>query len=131
VLRQTDIASDIKDLLPVTRLALLPLAFLVTTLVRTAQGSATVAMITAAGIVSPIAAGGAAALGFHPVYLALAIGCGSKPVMWMNDSGFWIIGKMSGFTEAETLRTATVMMAIMGVAGLLATILGAWLLPLV
>jgi GntP family gluconate:H+ symporter len=131
VLRQTDIASEIKDLLPATRLALLPLAFLVTTLVRTAQGSATVAMITAAGIFSPIAAGGAAALGFHPVYLALAIGCGSKPVMWMNDSGFWIIGKMSGFTEAETLRTATVMMAVMGVAGLAATMLAAWLLPLV
>jgi gluconate:H+ symporter, GntP family len=130
VLRQTDIASTIKDLLPPTKLALLPLAFLITTLVRTAQGSATVAMVTAAGIVSPIAAAGSAALGFHPVYLALAIGCGSKPVMWMNDSGFWIIGRMSGFTEAETLRTATVMMAIMGVTGLAVTILAAWLLPL-
>jgi GntP family gluconate:H+ symporter len=130
VLRQTDIASTIKDLLPPTKLALLPLAFLITTLVRTAQGSATVAMVTAAGIVSPIAAAGSAALGFHPVYLALAIGCGSKPVMWMNDSGFWIIGRMSGFTEAETLRTATVMMTLMGVTGLVATVLAAWLLPL-
>jgi GntP family gluconate:H+ symporter len=130
VLRQTDIAATLKDLLPATRLALLPLAFLFTTLIRVAQGSATVAMIAAAGIVSPIAAGGAAALGFHPVYLALAIGCGSKPVMWMNDSGFWIIGKMSGLTEAETLKTATVMMAIMGVVGLAVTMLGAWLVPL-
>ena len=62
-------------------------------------------MITAAGIVGPIALAGN--LGFHPVYLALAIGCGSKPIMWMNDSGFWIIGKMSGLTEAETLKSAT------------------------
>ena len=77
------------------------------------------------------AAGGAAALGYHPVYLAMAIGCGSKPGMWMNDSGFWIIGKMSGFSEGHTLRTATVMMTVMGVAGLVATVLGAWLLPLV
>lgn len=130
VLRQTDIAASLAEMLPQTRLALIPLAFLLTTLVRVAQGSATVAMIAAAGIVSPIAAGGAAALGYHPVYLALAIGCGSKPGMWMNDSGFWIIGRMSGFTEAETLKTATVMMAIMGVAGLAATMLGAWLLPL-
>ena len=130
VLRQTDIAASLQALLPTSRLALLPLAFLVTTLVRIAQGSATVAMIAAAGIVSPIAAGGAAALGYHPVYLALAIGCGSKPVMWMNDSGFWIIGRMSGFTEAETLKTATVMMVIMGVVGLGVTMLGAWLLPL-
>jgi len=51
--------------------------------------------------------------------------------MWMNDSGFWIIGKMSGFSEGHTLRTATVMMTVMGVAGLVATVLGAWLLPLV
>ncbi len=124
VLQQTDIANSIKDMVPTGKLALLPLAFLVTTLVRTAQGSATVAMITAAGIAGPFAIGGD--LGFHPVYLALAIGCGSKPIMWMNDSGFWIIGKMSGFTEAETLRTATVMMLIMG-----AIMLGAWLFPMV
>ena len=130
VLRQTDIAATLKDLLPTSRLALIPLAFLFTSLIRVAQGSATVAMIAAAGIVSPIAVGGAAALGYHPVYLALAIGCGSKPVMWMNDSGFWIIGRMSGFTEAETLKTATIMMAIMGVVGLAVTMIGAWLLPL-
>jgi len=131
VLRQTDIAASLSERLPEARLALLPLAFLLTTLVRVSQGSATVSMIAAAGIVSPIAAGGAAALGYHPVYLAMAIGCGSKPGMWMNDSGFWIIGKMSGFSEGHTLRTATVMMTVMGVAGLVATVLGAWLLPLV
>jgi GntP family gluconate:H+ symporter len=131
VLRQTDIAAALSERLPETRLALLPLAFLLTTLVRVSQGSATVSMIAAAGIVSPIAAGGAEALGYHPVYLAIAIGCGSKPGMWMNDSGFWIIGKMSGFSEAQTLRTATVMMTVMGVTGLAATVLGAWLLPLV
>ena len=130
VLRQTDIAAALSHLVPTSRLALIPLAFAFTTLIRVAQGSATVAMIAAAGIISPIAAGGAAALGYHPVYLALAIGCGSKPVMWMNDSGFWIIGKMSGFTEAETLKTATVMMALMGLAGLAAVIAGAWLVPL-
>jgi len=130
VLRQTDIAATLTHLVPTSRLALIPLAFAFTTLIRVAQGSATVAMIAAAGIISPIAAGGAAALGYHPVYLALAIGCGSKPVMWMNDSGFWIIGKMSGFTEAETLKTATVMMALMGLAGLAAVMAGAWLLPL-
>jgi len=110
-------------------LMLLPIAFLITTAVRTAQGSATVAMITAAGVMSPIVAAGPDALGFHPVYLALAIGCGSKPVMWMNDSGFWIIGKMSGLTPGQTLRTATVMMLIMGVMGLGATVLGAWIWP--
>jgi GntP family gluconate:H+ symporter len=129
VLRQTDIAASISHLVPAGKLAILPLAFLLAALVRTAQGSATVAMITSAGIVSPLAVG--VNLGFHPVYLALAIGCGSKPVMWMNDSGFWIIGKMSGFTEGETLKTATVMMAVMGVVGLVVVMIGAWVIPLV
>ncbi len=128
-LRQTDIADSIKQVLPASRFALIPLAFLATAIIRTAQGSATVAMITAAGIIAPIAA--STHLPFHPLYLALAIGCGSKPVMWMNDSGFWIIGKMSGLTESETLKTATVMMIIEATVGLGATMLGAWMLPLV
>jgi GntP family gluconate:H+ symporter len=128
LLRQTDIAASVKDLLPVSKLTLLPLAFLVASAARTAQGSAIVSMITAVAIVGPVAASGA--LGFHPVYLALAIGCGSKPIMWMNDAGFWIIGRTSGMTEAETLKTATVLMAIMGVVGLLATMAGAWIFPM-
>lgn len=129
VVRQSGVADTITSL---TRQAgpfwILPIAFLVTTLIRTAQGSATVAMITAAGVLSPLALEGA--LPFHPVYLALAVGCGSKPIAWMADSGFWVICKMSGLTEAEALKTVTPMSIIMGLAGLLATMFGAWLLPL-
>jgi GntP family gluconate:H+ symporter len=51
--------------------------------------------------------------------------------MWMNDSGFWIIGRMSGFTETETLKTASTMMVIEAVVGVGATMAGAWLIPLV
>lgn len=129
VLRQTNIAAEIQHTLPGAEGALLWIAFGMTMLVRIAQGSATVAMITAVGIVAPIAA--VAELGYHPLYLALAIGCGSKPVSWMNDSGFWIIGKMSGLTEQETLKTASVLIALMGFVGFAATLLGAWLFPLV
>ncbi|MBI1375663.1 MAG: GntP family permease [Phycisphaera sp.] len=130
VLKQTGIAGYLADMLNGSTSAwlLLPLAFGITTLVRIAQGSATVAMITAVGVVAPLAA--AAPLGFHPVYLALAIGCGSKPISWMNDSGFWIIGRMSGMTEGETLKTASTMMALMGVVGLIVTMIAAWLLPM-
>ncbi len=107
---------------------LLPLAFLVTTVIRAAQGSATVAMITAVGIVGSFAAGN---LDYHPVYLALAIGCGSKPLPWMNDSGFWVISKMSGMTEKETLLTFTATLSIMGVVGIVVTMIGAKLFPMV
>jgi len=128
-LSASGVATEIKSRLPESRHALIPLAFFTAAIIRTAQGSATVAMITAAGIVAPIAA--AMSLPFHPVYLAVAVGCGSKPFMWMNDSGFWIIGRMSGFTEAETLKTASTMMVVEATVGLGATLLGAWLVPLV
>lgn len=131
VLRQTNIADIISGLVPDSSSALLwlPIAFLITMTIRTVQGSATVGMITAVGIVGPVLA--QTDLGFHPVYLALAIGAGSKPFLWMNDAGFWVISKMSGFTEAETLKTVSVLSLIMGVTALIVTTIAAWLMPLV
>ena len=108
-------------------LALLPIAFAVTASVRTLQGSSTVAMITAAGVLQGFAE--PASLPFHPVYLATAIGAGSKPIAWMTDSGFWVICKMSGMTESEGLKTVSPMSVAMGISGLAFTMLGAWLLP--
>jgi GntP family gluconate:H+ symporter len=128
VLRQTAIAGAINDMVPASPVGLLPVAFIVCTIIRTAQGSATVAMITTVGIIGPIA--GAADLTFHPLYIALAIGCGSKPISWMNDSGFWVISKMSGLTEAEMLKTNTIMGCIMASVGLTVCMIGAWLIPL-
>ena len=57
-------------------------------------------------------------LPFDAVYLALAIGGGSLVCSWMNDSGFWIVAKMSGFTELEALKAWTVMLAVMGTTAL-------------
>lgn len=128
-LRDTGIADSVADLVPESQsLLLIPLAWAITAAIRTAQGSATVAMITAGSIVAPVAAG--VALSFHPVYLALAIGCGSKPIMWANDSGFWIIGRMSGMTPLETFKTASLQMIVMSVTGLVVILAGAALLPL-
>ncbi len=129
-MRQCGVGGEIARLTQgIDPLWILPVAFLVTALVRGAQGSATVAMITAVGILGHFATSGA--LSFHPVYLALAIGCGSKPFPWMNDSGFWVITKMSGMTEAEALRALFPMLTLMGLAGLAATMIGAALFPLV
>ncbi|MDE0866676.1 MAG: SLC13 family permease [Rubripirellula sp.] len=108
-------------------LLLLPLAFVVTAAVRTMQGSATVAMITAAGILQGIAS--AESLPFHPVYIAMAIGAGSKPISWMTDSAFWVITKMSGMTEAEGLRVISPMSIAMGFSALFFTMLFAWVYP--
>ena len=129
ILQQTGIGHRVRELATTYQIGVLPLAFGVTALVRTAQGSATVAMITAVGILGGLASGGQ--LAFHPLYLALAIGCGSKPFPWMNDSGFWVICKMSGMTEVETLKTTSTMMTLMGIAGLIVTMIFAHILPLV
>lgn len=128
-LRQTGVAEIIQHMGsgPARQWAL-PLCFLITTLVRTAQGSATVAMITAAPIAAAFMEAGD--LGYHPVYLALAVGCGSKPIPWLNDSGFWIITRMTGLKETETLKIVTPMMSLMGLVGLPVVMLGAWLFPL-
>jgi GntP family gluconate:H+ symporter len=86
-------------------------------------------MLTAAGAFAGIAT--AEQLGFHPLYLALVIGCGSKPISWMNDSGFWVITKMSGMTEKESLRVMAPITTLMGIVGLIVTMIGAKLFPLI
>ena len=129
ILQQTGIGARIQELAVNYQMAVLPLAFFVTVLMRTAQGSATVAMITAVGIMGGLA--GMSELAFHPVYLALVIGCGSKPVPWMNDSGFWVICTMSGFTETETLRTFSSVLSVMGFVGLFVILILARVFPLI
>ena len=84
-------------------------------------------MITAAPIAKALLAGGAP---IHPVYFAIAIGCGSKPFPWMNDAGFWIITRLSGLRESRRCGRFRPMMSIQGVAGLVLTMLAAWLWPL-
>ena len=129
MLQQTGVSARIADLTAGYQMALIPLAFSITAVIRTAQGSATVAMITAAGILSGMASSGN--LGFHVLYLGLAVACGSKLIPWMNDSGFWIVCKMSTLTEVEALKTFSVMMTIMGITGVVVILIAAWLFPLV
>lgn len=128
VLRQAGIASAISGLVDADAgLALLPLAFIVTTSIRTVQGSATVAMITSAGVLQGFAF--AESLPFHPVYLAMAIGAGSKPISWMTDSAFWVITRMTGMTEAEGLKVISPMSVALGLSALIFTTLFAWIFP--
>ncbi len=114
----------------VSGVVLLFLSFGVASLLKIAQGSSTVAMITTSGMISAMLAG-AGALSFHPVYLATAIASGSLVGSWMNDSGFWIYTKMGGLTEVEALKSWTPLLALLGVTGMATTLLLALFLPLV
>ena len=131
MLKAAGIGEAIKEMAGgshVTGFAMLWLAFGVAALLKIAQGSSTVAMITVSGMFMAMPA---EALGFNAVYLATAIGSGSLVGSWMNDSGFWIFAKMSGFTELEALKSWTIMLIVLGFAGLFMTLLLAWLMPLV
>lgn len=132
MLREAGIQQPIQDMIGDsggTGAVILLSAFAVSSLIKFAQGSGTVAMITT---VSMYAAMGltAAQLGCHPVYLAMAIGSGSLVGDWMNNSGFWIFSKMGGLTTGETLKSWTVLTAAIGVTGLVATLIMSTLLPL-
>lgn len=108
---------------------LLMLSFLLGALLKVAQGSGTVAMITVSTIMAPMVID--VPIGFHPVYVACAIGSGSLVGSWMNDSGFWVYKQMSGLTETEALRTWTPLLAVMGVVGYVVTQIAAIIVPLV
>ncbi len=106
---------------------LLLLGFLLGALLKVAQGSSTVAMITVSSILAPLAV--ASPPPFHTVYIACAIGCGALVGSWMNDSGFWVYKQMAGLTEDEALRSWTPLLAVLGVTGFVATQIAAIVLP--
>lgn len=129
MLQQTGIGVKIGEMATVYKSFILPLAFLITIVVRTAQGSATVAMVTTIGVMQGFS--NPEILGFHPVYLALVIGCGSKIFAWMNDSAFWIITEMSGMKEKETVKFFSYMLVVMGLAGLVTVMILSNVFPMV
>jgi gluconate transporter len=95
--------------------------FCVAALVRIAQGSATVAMITSGGLVAPLLA----TVVYSKTQTALtvvAIGAGAIVSSHINDAGFWLVNRYLGLSEAETLRSWTVVSTIVGITGFIATL---------
>jgi Gnt-I system low-affinity gluconate transporter len=92
------------------------LAYVIACAVRITQGSATVSMITAAGIMSPVIS----EFTFsepHKALIALAIASGATILSHVNDSGFWLVNRYLGLSEKETLQSWTVMETIISVTG--------------
>ncbi len=90
------------------------IAWLIAAALRITLGSATVAAITAAGIVLPLAQSGAAS----PELLVLATGAGSLTCSHVNDTGFWLFKEYFGLTVTQTLRSWTVMETLVSIIGL-------------
>ncbi len=128
MLVRADVGKTIGEMSKEFGVPILLLSFLLAVLLKVAQGSGTVAMITVSAIMAPLVLD--TPPGFHPVYVACAIGSGSIVGSWMNDSGFWVYKQMSGLTETETLQSWTPLLAVMGVVGYLVTQAAALLVPL-
>jgi GntP family gluconate:H+ symporter len=128
MLKNAGVGEAIKALAEGRHVNLVLLAWTVSAVIRIAQGSATVAMITTSSMIHPMISE-PGALAYHPMYIYLAIGFGSKMLSWMNDSGFWTVSKLSGFTEKETLQSWTLIVSTISLTGLLLTLLGSSMMP--
>ncbi|MDP3893640.1 GntP family permease [Nocardioides sp.] len=125
VLRVSGIGDALTGSLGDLGLPLLLQAFVIATALRVAQGSATVALTTTAGLIAaPVAAAG---LGdFRIALIVMAIAAGATVLSHVNDSGFWLVSRFFGMDEKTTLRTWTVMETTLGLSAFaIATVL--WL----
>jgi gluconate transporter len=102
-------------LLMTSSISPLLVAWVIAVAMRIAQGSATVAIITAAGIVAPIVKG---IPGYSPNLIMLALCCGGSGFSHVSDSGFWLVNQYFGMTVAQTLKSWTAMKVIESVVGL-------------
>ena len=93
----------------------LVVAYLVAAAMRMAQGSATVAIITAAGIVAPLVKG---IPGYQPEMIVLALSAGGTILSHVNDAGFWIVNEYFGMTVPQTLQSWTTMKVITSLVGI-------------
>ena len=91
------------------------LAYLVAAGMRVAQGSATVAIITAGGIVAPLVKG---IPGYTPEMILLALCAGGTVLSHVNDAGFWLVNQCFGMTVPQTLRSWTAMKVVTSITGI-------------
>ena len=101
-------------LLAASSVSPLVVAYLVAASMRVAQGSATVAIITAAGIIAPLVK---QVPGYRPEMIVLAVCCGGTILSHVNDAGFWLVNEYFGMAVPQTLKSWTTMKVIMSMFG--------------
>jgi GntP family gluconate:H+ symporter len=124
VLRYSGIGAALSDSLADLGLPLVVSAFVIATILRVAQGSATVALTTTAGLLSAAVAD-ADPSSLQLVALVLAIAAGATVLSHVNDSGFWLVSRFFGMDVKTTLKTWTVLETTLGVS-IFVLALGVW-----
>ncbi|MCU1531918.1 MAG: permease [Arthrobacter sp.] len=115
-LRASGIGDALADVLGNLGIPLLLAGFLISSIPRIAQGSATVALTTTAGLIAPAVAT-VGLNGMQIAALVIAVAAGSVVVSHVNDSGFWLVGRFFGMDVKTTLETWTVMETLIGTMG--------------
>ena len=128
VLRASGIGTALAGSLENIGLPLIVAAFVIATALRVAQGSATVALTTTAGLIAPTVAATTGLSQLDLCFLVIAIASGSTVLSHFNDSGFWLVGRFLDMDEKTTLKTWTVMETLLGTIGFALAALGWWLL---
>ncbi|MBO8187593.1 GntP family permease [Streptomyces spirodelae] len=116
VLQGSGVAQALADVFGDAGLPVVVLAYLISLVLRVAQGSATVAIVTTAGIVAPLLAQGDPSQA-HLALVIMAISAGSIFASHVNDGGFWMVSKYFGISERDTLASWTVLESVLSVAG--------------
>jgi gluconate transporter len=119
VLTQSGVADEVASIISNNSFPPLVAGWLVAAAIRVIIGSATVAGLTAAGILAPLVLAG----GVSPEMMVLSVGAGSVFCSHVNDTGFWMFKEFFGLTVKETLLSWTIMESIISVAGLLLVLL--------
>jgi GntP family gluconate:H+ symporter len=118
VLTESGIGAALSETLLATGMPLMIMAYLISLALRAAQGSATVALLTTAGLLSASILGGEYST-IQVALLALAIAFGALGLSHVNDSGFWVVTRYLGLGVADGLRTWTVLTTVLGLVGFL------------
>lgn len=116
VLIDSGVGEVLGEMMAGSSLPPIALAFLIAMVVRVAQGSATVSMVTAAGLMSPLIA----TLGLEGPVLGLmviSIAAGATVFSHVNDSGFWLVNRYFGLDVKDTLKSWTMMETLIGFVG--------------
>ncbi|MFJ3710816.1 GntP family permease [Streptomyces sp. NBC_01387] len=116
VLSGSGIANALAKTFNDVGLPVIVLAYLISLVLRVAQGSATVAIVTTAGIVLPLVDGQDLSQA-HLALIIMAISAGSIFASHVNDGGFWMVSKYFGISERDTLKSWTVLESVLSVAG--------------
>lgn len=119
IMEDSGVSQQLADLLKRLPVHPLILGWLIAAIIRGCVGSATVAALTAAGVILPLVV----ATGVNPNLMVLSLGAGSLMFSHVNDAGFWMFKEYFNLTMKDTLRSWSVMEAIVSITGLTGVLL--------